>query len=256
MGLKEKMDEVSEVMQRTKEEWVATDPDNTDIAIYLHFYRGDELVAAVQCPLDRDTALKAGQLGAAGFCADTMGITFESYHSDLPESPITGKRWVPKEMQFIAETVPDAFDKGWVSECITTTLHERGGGYILHSKAYRIVDGKVEWKDGTGTYDISSDNEEGRGGGVMHEYLQHAMAMPTILEEMDRQAESDPNVALMNNLVADEEQRRYHIDVATFKAMGERKLAMSVVLTAEPGSRREEWLTERFGPPGTSYPID
>ena len=253
MGLKEKMDQVSEVMRRTKEEWVETGTENTDLAIYLHFFRGDSLVAAVQCPLDRDKGLLAGRMGAMGFNADTMSITFESYHSSLRESPITGNRWMPREMQFVFENYPEAAEQNWVNECLTITMHERGGEFALYSTPYRIKDGKVEWQEG-GQYELRSGEEGSSGGGVMFDYLQDSMTGPTILTKLDEQSEVEPVVALMSSLITDEEARLYHADVATFQAMGERELATAVVLSAEPGSNREKWLTERFGPPGTPYP--
>ncbi len=98
MSLQEKTNQITEVMKRTKEDWVATKPDNTDIAIYLHFWRGDDLVITLQCEVDRDKAMMAGDIGAMGFGADTMAITFESFHSSIGESPLTGQRWRPHEM--------------------------------------------------------------------------------------------------------------------------------------------------------------
>src|SRR5881392_4158957 len=107
MSLEEKLTEIAEVMRGTKESWVATGPENTDLSMFLHFWRGDELVAAAQTPLDRDTGLKAGMLGARGFSATTMAITFESYQAVEPHSPMTGLDWRPGEMQYVFKTQPD-----------------------------------------------------------------------------------------------------------------------------------------------------
>ena len=136
---------ITQLMKETKESWVASEPDNTDLAIYLHFWRGDEMVAMVQTPLDRDTGLEAGMVGATGFAATTMSLTFESYNSTLPESPLTGKRWEPHEMQYTFEAVPQNRIEHWVKECLTTTAHERGGEFGLTSLPYIIEGTKVLW---------------------------------------------------------------------------------------------------------------
>src|SRR6185503_18755085 len=145
MTLSEKLEMVTELMKKTKERWVSHEPDNPDLAMYLHIFRGDEPVITVQCPLDRDTALKAALLAAPGFSASDITLTFESYTTTHRKSPITGEPWMPREMQFVAQTVPDAFEKGWVNECLTTSAHSRNGEYALASQGYRIKDGKVEW---------------------------------------------------------------------------------------------------------------
>jgi hypothetical protein len=237
-------------MKRTKEDWVATKPDNTDIAIYLHFWRGDDLVITLQCEVDRDKAMAAGDIGAMGFGADTMAITFESFHSNEGKSPLTGKQWRPHEMQFVFEAEPRNAVEHWVDECITTTAHERGGAFILNSDGYRISGDKVEWTEQQ--MHISSETEEGQAAGVMFEYLQHAMASPTIEQKIAEDAKSNPLTAVMGQMLVDDPERRlFHTDMATLTALNERGLIQTAVVGAEPGSVREELLTERLGNDGT-----
>jgi len=250
MDLSEKLQMVVDVMKDTKEKWVATEPESTDLAIYLHFFRGDELIVTLQCPLDRDTALKAASLGASGFCASTVSATFESYHTTLKESPITGKPWLPKEMQFVAETVPDAFEKGWVNECLTTSAHERGGKYAMASQPYLIKGTEVEWYEMKSGIPTGEAHEMTEGvSGYMFDSLQESIARPTIVDALEAQAKEDPMAAMVSNLIEDPERRQFHIDMATAKALEENELVVGVMLMAEEGSERQSWLSERLGEP-------
>lgn len=249
MDIREKTQAITEVMKKTKEDWVATRPENTDIAIYLHFWRGDDLIITLQCEVDRDTAMAAGEVGAMGFGADTMAITFESFHSNEPNSPLSGKRWRPHEMQYVFEAVPENAVEHWVDECLTTTLHERGGGYVLNSNGYRINGGELIWTEAQ--MHVTSEDEDGSAAGVMFEYLQHAMAAPTIEEKIVEDAKTNPLSAMMATLVEESERRLFHTDMATLTALNERGLIKSALVGAEPGTLREELLTERVGNDGT-----
>lgn len=243
MDLTEKLAHITELMVKTKEDWVATKPENTDLAIYLHFWRGDDIVAAVICRLDRDTGLQAGAIGAGGFNADTMSLTFEGYHSEQKENPLTGKDWKPREMQYVAETVPEAKDRGWVNECMTTSIHDRSGNFGFHSKPFQVKGDEVLWHDDQDTLMTKAD---GGGDGVMFDYLQGVMSGPKMRDIITERAGKDTFLnALMTNL--DEEAQLFHTDAATVKALQEKDLAIGVVLSAEPGSEREQWIHERFG---------
>lgn len=239
------MEQVSDLMRTTKEDWVATEPENTDLAIYLHFWRGDEMVVMLQTPLDRDTGLEAGHVGAAGFAATSMAITFESYHSSEGKSPNTGKPWEPHEMQYTFEAVPENRTHHWVTECLSTTVHERGGGFCFSSWPYVIENGKVVW--GEKTLDFMAGEDDTKAQGVMFEYLQHAMSQPTLEEVIAEKSKDDPMAAMMAGLVTDPEQRLFHTDMATITMLEERKLITIAMLAAEPGTAREEMIRERLG---------
>ena len=239
------MARTSELMKETKESWVASEPENTDLAIYLHFWRGDEMVVMVQTPLDRDIGLQAGLVGAQGFAATTMAMTFESYNTTLPESPHTGKPWEPHEMQYTFEAVPENRTEHWVTECLTTTAHERNGEFGLISLPYLIEDGEVTWLDQKLT--LSSTTEGEGGGGVMFEYLQDAISQPTIEEIMTEKAQDNRFVAMMAGLVTDPVARMFHTDMATYTALRDRDLVSAIMFTAEPGSVRAQLIEERLG---------
>jgi hypothetical protein len=250
LDLREKTRQIVEVMKKTKEDWVASKPENTDIAIYLHFWRGDDLVVTLQCDVDRDKAIQAGDLGAMGFGADTMAITFESFHSNTGQSPLTGEPWRPHEMQYVFEAEPRNAVEHWVDECITTTAHERGGGYILASNGYRIVGTEVIWTEEQ--MHLSSEDEDGSASGAMFDYLQHAMERPTIEKAIEEEEGKNPLTRFMADSLKDDPERRlFHIDMAALTSLNERGLIRSAMIGAEPGSLREKLLTERLGNDGT-----
>jgi hypothetical protein len=249
VDLKERMSQVVDLMKTTKAEWVAQNPEDTDLAIYLHFWRDDFMVAAVQVPLDRDKALHAGRIAATGFGADAMSVAFESYHTELKESPLTGKPWRHHEMQYVAETHPEAREKGWVNECITITMHERGGDFALHSIPYLIKEDHVEWQEAQ-TQTVDSTVEGEGSGGVMFDYLQDAMSQPRLMDLIAEKAPTDEMAAFMLSLVDDAEAQQFHADVGTLKAMEGQGLASGFVLFAEEGSKREKLIEERLGPEG------
>lgn len=248
-NLQEKMTEVGDLMRDLKVQWVANHEDgmSDDLCIYLHFWRGDDIVAAVQCPLDRDKALHAAHMGAAGFCADIVSISFESWHSQREESPITNKRWRPREMQFVAQNYPNAVKDGWVTECLTTTVHERGGAYAMMVDPFIIKDRTVEWLEGEYKIRLSSDTVGDKGQGYMFDVMQHAMTEQTIEDKLLQEAESSTFISTINSLISDQTLRQFHFDAATLSALQERELVQGVMLRADAGSERERLIQERFG---------
>lgn len=253
MDLQEKLTETVTLMKEIKTAWVDTKPENTDLAMYLHFWRGDQIVAALQTKLDRDIGLQAGQAGAMGFNADVMSISFESYFSKLKVSPVTGQPWLHRELQYVHETTPDAHEKGWVDSCISVAIHERGGEYGFVSQPYVLKDGGVIFPDDL--QQASPKNEDAEAGGAMFDYLQSAMAAPTINDRMKEAINggNDPIGQLMAGLVDDPEARLFHTDMATYKALEERDLITGIMFGATPGSNRAEWLKERLGEPNDSF---
>lgn len=252
MDLKVLLHEVSELMRKLKEDWVKSDPENPDLAIYLHLWRDGELAVMAQCPLDRDTALQAAQIGAMGFGAEALSCTFESYHTEHENNPLTGKHWEHMEMQQVAQTIPDALEKGWVVECLTTSIHSRLGAYGLQSLAYRYKDGGIEWLTEKSEVIDSEHPEEGKGGGVMFDVLQMAITTPTI-EERIAEMPKDSMGAVLSGTITDPEERLFHTDMATIAALKERELVAVVMLTAEPGSNRARWIDERLGPDARAF---
>src|SRR5204862_6338694 len=185
---------------------------------------------------DRDTGLKAGMLGARGFSATTMAITFESYQAVEPHSPMTGLDWRPGEMQYVFKTQPGQTS---VLECMTTSMHERGGGFGLCSQPFQIKEGQVVWSEAM--VHLPSDGE---ADGAMFSYLQQAMSVSTVIEEMA--ADKRQLAKLLLDAVDDPEVRLFHADMATCQVLLKDEVATSVALLADPGTEREQWIAERM----------
>lgn len=243
--LSEKVIEIDTVMSRMKTDWVASEPDSTDLLIYLHLYRGDQIVSAIQCPLDRDTALNAARIATFGMAADTLVTTFESWHSTHVKCPVTNEPWKQGEMAFVGQTYPMARELGWVDECLTTNGYDRDGNYAIVSRPYLIKDNEVTF----GEAEIhSTDDNDFKGDGYMHDVFVDMMGEPTILDAMAEQVERSPAMAIVDSLVIEPQARSFHIDVAALRAIAEKDLLVSAVLIAgEDETIRQEMITERFG---------
>lgn len=235
--LSERLHAVVELMSATKESWVESEPENTDLAIYVHFWRDQEMVAAVICPLDRDTGLDVVFLGSRGYSADMVSMTYESWHSSQPISPVTGRPWKPQEMQYVGETMPEQVEKGVVNECLTTSIHARTGEYGLYSRSFRVNGKEVEW--GELVQEIFSGNEEEMSAeGHIFSVMKQAIEAPRF---------DIPEAAA---LVPDEETRLFHYDAATTRLIRDRELAIAVMLHAPPGSARQKLIEEQLGTDG------
>jgi hypothetical protein len=243
MDLRELLDANDEEMRHLKEEWVASKPENVELSIYIHFWRGDLQVASVQTPLDGDVAVRVAFTSAAGFNAEVMALTFESWVTELKESPLTGKAWRPGEMNFIARTDPQAAEKGWVSEQMATSIHDRAGNFLLSKQRFTVKDGTVIWGERTVT-DMSVEEKD--------HPLQEAMTQQTMLERIIEMADEDVVTGVALNAITDTETRLFHCDMATLFALEEKGLATAVMLFAEEGTPRQQMIAERADEIGLS----
>lgn len=235
--------EIVTMMKATKEEWVASRPDNVDLSIYLHFFRDQALAISAQTVLDRDVALKATTLGIMGFDADAVAITSEAYHTKLELSPLTGEPWQHQEMQYVVETMGE---KGWAYECLTTMLIQKSGQCLVHMSSYQIKDHQVHW-----TADDRLGEADGTAGGVIPETVRQAFTRPQLSEHLASLDDDDIVTEVVKELGA--ERARFHSDMATWRALKEQKLVTAVVMSAEKDSLRYQLLTERLGEPDTQW---
>ena len=81
----------------------------------------------------------------------------------------------------------------------------------------------------------------------MFDWMQQAMAQPTIEEVMASKAETDKIAAVISEMVTDPEMRLFHTDMATYKAMEDQHLLSAIMFSADPGSLRAEMIEERLG---------
>jgi hypothetical protein len=242
MNLGDKAVKTAEAIRQLKDEWVAEHPDEPDIQIQIYFWRGDELIVVASTVIDKNIALKAGQLGTVGFSATAMALCFEGYHSTLEKSPITGEPWIHQEMQFVCETMPEAQEKGWVTPALTIAAHERGGAYSLRLMPYRVKGDVVEWLE-VQESGASTDDEVQADGSMFH-YLQHTLQSKTIADHITESGDS------INDLIEfmTPEQVLVHSDLATYGALKHQELITSALFPAVEGSLRAQALIQRLGP--------
>lgn len=241
MDLLEALDKNDEKMREVKQEWVEANPDAPEMPIHIHFWRGDDHVACILTPLNGSQAIKVASLGASGFNATTMALTFESWVTTLENSPLTGKPWRQGEMNFIARTYPDAFEKGWLTEQMATSIHDREGNYYLSKHQFTVENQKVIWGDREVTPNVSP---EGVPEGSEHP-LKLAMDEPTMMQRITAMAGEDILVEAVLDTVIDAEERLFHCDMATLRALGEQDVVKGVFLYAEEGTERQKMIEDR-----------
>ena len=241
--LREPLLAVDEMMMKVKSEWVMDDPESTDLSMYVHVFRRGELVGALQCPTDRDITLKACHIAAVGMSADVLMATFESWHTELVDCPLTGKPWTQGEMAFVGQTVPEALEKGWVTECLLTVAVDRHQNHAMVNRPYVITGKEVEYKE---EMVIESDDPKSSvsSEGYIHHNLLQIMSQPTVLELMEK---DELVLARMVGDMLDEEHRFFHMDCAAFAALAEQELMVGGMLMADSESTRAKLIEERFG---------
>jgi hypothetical protein len=142
MSITGKRDEIAMLIRETKQEKVRSthDPDrlHTNIHNVTHGWRGNDLIVAIYpSGLSIDSALNAAKATAVGFGCDALALTTETYQAGTPTSPLTGKRWVPGEMQRAADE-HGALETGAVIEALVTLVVNRAGDISGVSQQYRV----------------------------------------------------------------------------------------------------------------------
>lgn len=225
--------------RRVKEEHVRRvkgKPDRTDIMTVVACYRGGNRVGAVFTPPDRDRMLRIAWLAAAGFSADLLTVTMESWTGTT--NPLTGKDWGPGEMSD-AVANHDGLAKGWITECLMTQVCNRAGDAMARNQPYILHGRVVEWLD---VAQIDSNDEDMSLTGIVPEALVAAMNQPAVDHWMSRDRLA---TALVDSLGL--ERSRAHMDVATVTALADREgNDVLVALEAKPGTVREQVIRERF----------
>lgn len=205
----------------------------------VHFWRGEDLVSVV-LPLnhDRDLMLRFADVGASGFGADLVAISFDAYSAIVMKNPLTGEAWGGDEMHQAA-TKHKGRERGWLSDCISSIAVNRAGDQWSIQRRYRKEFPRVHWGDTT----VFSSLEDGlHGGGVMGDALVEAMVdLPTLDQLIARSGLTPMDLGLS----ADE--ARAHMDCATVKMFPKLGLEGLGLLHAEPGSTRAAIIEESLG---------
>lgn len=203
----EVLDELRHIALGQKEKACAKRP--MDIETLLCGFRGNDLVAFVVCPVDRDRMLMAAGMMAVGMSVDVIGSVFETYTAgyDLandPErsgqlegldeaeiqaklkewgivvgNPLTGKEWGKNEMQDVADN-HGGIEKGWVSEAICLSAVNRAGDVALATLKYHYVGGRyLSWEDPIQNFDTGNGDGQALGGFVFDE-MRRFMNLPAV----------------------------------------------------------------------------
>jgi hypothetical protein len=153
MRLNEYLQNANENARSMKEHTCAD--GRADVHPQICVYRGDELIALVTLfHHQRDEILTAASVCAAGFDADVLSLTFETYAADGkiddPDgghvNPRTGKQWGPGEMQDAAEN-HQGIEKGWVTEALLITVANRAGDVVAINQSYRYEGKTLVWQE-------------------------------------------------------------------------------------------------------------
>jgi hypothetical protein len=201
-------------------------PGRTDILTITESWRGTEPVCAVFTPPDRDRMLAVARVSAAGFGADTLAVTMETYESVSATmlNPDTGQRWGPGEMATYYEK--HGRDNGAVSEALFVCCYNRAGDEVVQSLPYRIVGRVVEWAE-------RKDFDTGVGSGIVPDTLRAIMADKTVHQQLGGAfSELSP------------EQMLAHGDAGTIQALMASGYDLGMAVFAEPGSVRAQVLRE------------
>lgn len=235
-------------------------PGHTDIQTVIESYRGDDLVATVFLPPDRDAMLEAAWIAARGFSADVIAVTMETYQGtatttgddreawdrgEIPQmlNPLTGKPLEQGDLTDLALN-HDGIARGWVTEALVTQVLNRAGDSKFVTQPYRIVGREVEWTPLPDTLREDMDSEGFDYRGIVPESLADAMRADTIDQVVAK--ETLLSMGTLSGL--GEERARAHADVAAVRVISERlaRKHVMVLLAAKPGSVREQVLRDRF----------
>jgi hypothetical protein len=220
----------------------------TDIMTFIECYRGDETVAVVSLPPHRDHMLAAAWYAAAGFSADMLAVTMDTFQTDGTATTVDGEMINPHtnkpfEQGDLSDLVQnhEGLEKGWVVEALVTQVLNRAGDDRAGMQPYKITGRVVEWLASK----LPDEAKDGSYVGIVPEALRDAMTKRTIDVMMARSGLTDADFGL------DEERARAHKDVAAVNVL-EQKLAeagapfVTVLLTANPGSVREQVIRQKF----------
>lgn len=203
----------------------------TDILTVVQSFRGDDPVAAVFVPPDRDVMLLVADISARGFSADILAITTETYHAQVPTSPTTGESWEPGDLQEYFEA--HGRDNGVVDEALLVQVWNRAGDAAVQSLPYHITGRVTQWLEPLDV--VEGMTFEGR----VPDALAKIMATETGHQFMARTMGGLPaglDVVALGDAAA----------VTAIKERVERDV--TVVVFGEPGSARHQVLKRILGP--------
>lgn len=245
MKLHDALDRATVTMRRVKTEHVARARADAslDILTFVECYRGDQLVATIAHPPQRDTMMGVLAVAARGFAPDVITASMETYYAQVKsrddDNPHTGKPWESGDLQQVAEAGGD------VDEAIVTTAINRAGDTATTFQPYRITERVVEWEDAE-----AGPRELAVFTGPVARFIAQTMNAPV----------ADQFLAALGLNGADlgEEQHRAAVDAATLLALQQVPGVpwLTVMIASEPGSVRDQTLRRFIKRSDTFNPDD
>ena len=239
--------ETFETLKAQKEEWARQNPDDPEVPNAIHVWRDDEPIAMVGMINDRDTMMEAAHLIAYGMRADVLLLSFETLTASTPTNPVTGERWEANDMSVLAQTYPEAYEKGWIQDAFTAYAYTKDHRWWCSNVPYRVVDGLIEWGEEV-VMDSEEMGEDGDTDGFIQTALRLIMEHETMAEEItQKMMDSGAPKSLIDELST--ERVKVTMDLSTIAALHEKELATAAMLTASEanGERAEEIVKQTEG---------
>ena len=239
-------DAVGTAIQTTQavlEDMVRTHKGEWNFGSMMTCYRGEEPVAMLVLPPNRDTLLQTAHIAARGFGPDLLALTHDSFVASAPladaKDPRTGKLWAsnPGDGPGPLQTYVDEFGyDGTVVDCLVTLVVNRAGDARVEPRPYAVEGREVKWLD------IVPDDAFYRDDGV-RAALKKMMGLPTLDQVMP--GAMPPWAADL--AASDPDRTRWSYDMVTVTLIeSEIGAGVSVALFARKGSPRDQMLRSRF----------
>lgn len=210
----------------------------------INCYRGQEPVAMLVTPPNRDVLLQAAHIAARGFGPDLMTLSHDTYIASAPwaeaKDPRTGKRWAanPGTSTGPLQSYVEEFGyDGTVVDCLVTHVVNRAGDAVVLPHPYEVDGSEVKWLD------ILPDKASYADDGVQHA-LRQIMGMTTLAQALS--LEQMPFWA-RTMAIAQPEMARSTYDMVTAQVI-EHEISheIGVSLFAKRGSRRDQLFRKKF----------
>ena len=200
---------------------------STDLETIVEAYRGHEPIARLTMNPDRDLMLRLAQWCAVGLSADVVALRSEGWTRVSDLNPVTGRDWEPGEMGQVA-TEHDGLAKGWVSEGLIISVHNRADDQLTIHQPY-VIEGR--------TVSFGAPWSVTDADGYVTDVMAAAMREPTQLEQLAVTPE-------LQDLPAD--RLLLASDMGAVTGLTRFAPAARVQFYAKPGTARHQELRSRF----------
>lgn len=138
-------------------------------------FRDEHLELIVSVP-EGQRVDTVGKLMALLLSADKLVTMSDTYHSALEKNPLTGQDWEPGDMQELADN--DGREKGWVSDALVISEHERFGAVQVTCLPYSSGP-PLQWGD-----QVQLNSREHGISGAMSDLFNPDPPPPPIVDSM------------------------------------------------------------------------